>query len=165
MDSRGRPHASPHVLPWSTWQRDDQKLKRLRWFAPRASSIDAVLRVVVLAGDQCRRLGDHTGRQAPRPRLQIGRAASRRPHRQQHRPEQWPEENGRSGARATTTTRRRGRAASVHHRRPTTGLLLDATARPRHGQHRRLQLRRVKHRRAKHLHVRTIGCTPVRMAR
>jgi hypothetical protein len=138
-DSCGHPRAPPHVLPWPTWQRDDRKLKRLQRFAPRASSIDAVLRMVVLADDQCRRLGNHAGWQAPWPCLQIGRAASRRPHRQQHRPEQWPEENGRSGARATATTRCRGRAVGVHHRRPTRGLLRDATARPCHGQHQRLQ--------------------------
>jgi hypothetical protein len=41
-DSRGRLRAPPHVLPWPTWQQDDQKLKHLQRFAPRASSIDAV---------------------------------------------------------------------------------------------------------------------------
>jgi hypothetical protein len=42
LDSRARPRAPPHILPWPTWQQDDRKLKRLRRFAPRASSIDAV---------------------------------------------------------------------------------------------------------------------------
>jgi hypothetical protein len=157
-DSHGRPRVPPHVLPWPTRQRDNRKLKCLRRFAPRASSIDAILRVVVLAGDQCRCLSDHAGRQAPWPCLQIGREASRHPHRQQHRQEQWPKENGRSGARAATMTRRWGPAAGVHHRCPTTGLLHDATARPCHGQHQRLQLRRVRYRRAKHLRVRAIEC-------